>query len=322
MNGAPLVSALVPTVDHGQTLRYSVASALAQELEGELEVLIVGDGMPPEAEAVARELGQADERVRVFAFEKGPRNGEAHRDAVIRNEARGEYVLYLSDDDLWLPGHAAAMVAALTEADFAAASAALVRAADDIVVLPHDLGHSGYRALALSDERHWNHMPLSVAGHTIGAYRRLATGWSTSPPDIWSDLYFYRRFLAEDWVRARSVNDVTCLVFPSPNRRGVQPAERARELGQWAARLADPAAHREIEERVAAAYRAHAVGSEILFEQAHDYANRLERDIDYLGERVAALEQRLRTIEDSRAWRLRKQAIALRERALRAVGRG
>jgi hypothetical protein len=274
--------------------------------------------MPPEAAGVAEEIARDDERVRVFAFEKGPSNGEVHRHAVLHAHARGRVVLYLSDDDLWLPHHAAAMVAALADADFAVSTAALVAPDESVLVLPHDLGDPGYRALALSHERRWNHMPLSISGHTLEAYQRLETGWSSSPPEIWSDLYFYRRFLAEEWVQARSVTEVTCVNFPSSLRRDAAPAERAAELGAWAERLAAEEGRREFEARVAAAYRAHAVGSELLFEQAHDHARRLEAELERAGselERKAELERELAAIRSSRTWRLRERARrALRRR--------
>ena len=105
---------MVPTHDHGPTLVPAVRSALRQTV-AELEVLIVGDGMPPAAAEIARRLEREHERVRLFEFEKGARHGEMHRDRVIEGEARGRFVLYLSDDDLWLPEHAERLVAALAE---------------------------------------------------------------------------------------------------------------------------------------------------------------------------------------------------------------
>ena len=138
MSAEPLASVLVPTHDHGPTLRHSVAAALGQTVS-ELEVLIVGDGMPPAAAEVARELGATDGRVRLFEFEKGERHGEAHRHAVLEGEARGRFILYLSDDDLWMPEHAERMIAALERADFVASTAAMVLADGSLGVVPHDL---------------------------------------------------------------------------------------------------------------------------------------------------------------------------------------
>jgi hypothetical protein len=320
VTATPLVTVLVPTYDHGPTLRHSVASALAQELDGDIEVLIVGDGMPPAAAAVARELAERDRRVRVFEFEKGPRNGEVHRDAVLASEAGGEYVLYLSDDDLWLPDHAAKMVAALQAADFAAATAALVYPDGRIEIPPHDLSQPGYRALMLDRAQRWNHVPLSAAGHTMKAYRR-SEGWTTSPDDVWSDLHFYRGLLEADWVRAASCGEVTCLVFPSPERRGVSPDERATELEPWAAKVADPGTRLEVQARVDAAYRAQAAGSELLLKQAHDHARRLEVAIAARDRRLRELEVRLGAIEATRTWRARERADVLRQRARRVLGR-
>jgi GalNAc5-diNAcBac-PP-undecaprenol beta-1,3-glucosyltransferase len=72
----------------------------------DLEVLIVGDGASPATAAAAAALEREDGRVRFFALPKGPRHGEVHRHAVLSRKASGEAVLYLSDDDLWLPDHA------------------------------------------------------------------------------------------------------------------------------------------------------------------------------------------------------------------------
>ena len=82
-----LVSVVMPSHDHGPTLRPAVRSALAQT-HSQLELLIVGDGMPAAAADVARELEREHERVRLFEFEKGERHGEAHRHTVLSSEAR------------------------------------------------------------------------------------------------------------------------------------------------------------------------------------------------------------------------------------------
>ena len=105
---------LIPTHNHGPTLRYAAQSALAQNIR-DLEVFIVGDGMTEETKRVAVEIQCSDARVRLFDHPKGPRHGEIYRDAALR-EARGRIVCYLSDDDLWLPLHVETMVALLANA--------------------------------------------------------------------------------------------------------------------------------------------------------------------------------------------------------------
>ncbi len=95
-------------------------AARSAQSHTELELLIVGDGMPAEAAAVARELAASTSSVRLFEFDKGERHGEAHRHTVITEQARGEYVFYLSDDDLLLPDHVETMLARCSTADVVA----------------------------------------------------------------------------------------------------------------------------------------------------------------------------------------------------------
>ena len=92
-----LATVLIPTYNHGSLLRYSVASALRQTVR-DLEIFIVGDGVPDATREIVAEL-QHDPRVRFFDNPKGPRHGELHRHAALR-QASGEIVCYLSDDDL------------------------------------------------------------------------------------------------------------------------------------------------------------------------------------------------------------------------------
>ena len=54
---------LIPTHDHGPTLRYAVASALQQTVQ-DLEIFVIGDGVTDEGRAVVAELVRADPRVR------------------------------------------------------------------------------------------------------------------------------------------------------------------------------------------------------------------------------------------------------------------
>jgi glycosyltransferase involved in cell wall biosynthesis len=101
--GAPSfeVTAVVPTKDRWSlTARTALAAARLQE-DVELEVIVVDDGSqePPPEDVVTGVL--ADPRVRVV------RHDECRGVAVARNtgvrEARGAWVAFLDDDDLWSP---------------------------------------------------------------------------------------------------------------------------------------------------------------------------------------------------------------------------
>src|SRR5262245_12366012 len=125
----PRASVLIPTHSHrAATLPFAVASVQAQDIE-DIEILIVGDGVDDSARSTVERLQAIDSRIRFFDFPKGPRNGEIHRDGVLR-QARGRIVCYQADDDLWLPGHLQDMTTALENGVFLGAMHANVEFED------------------------------------------------------------------------------------------------------------------------------------------------------------------------------------------------
>ncbi|MFO0702347.1 MAG: glycosyltransferase family A protein [Candidatus Andersenbacteria bacterium] len=239
---------LIPTFDHGATLRYSVASVLQQTV-ADIEVLIVGDGMPPQAAAAAREVAASDGRVQLFEFAKGPRHGEIHRHEVLQH-ARGPIVCYHSDDNLMLPTHVERMEQLLEQADLA--HAPLLMVAPDATITPVvcDLQLPFYRSHILTST---NRVSLSSMAHTLAAYRRLPHGWRTTPPGTPTDQYMLQQFLAEPWVRAVSGTTPTTLHFGSPERTNLTHEQRLEELARWSARLRDPEFPHELAARAFAA---------------------------------------------------------------------
>jgi Glycosyl transferase family 2 len=228
---------VVPTHDHGATLRHSVGSALRQTVR-EIEVFIVGDGMPDKAREVAAELARSDSRVRLFDNPKGERLGELHRHAALK-EARAPVVLYLSDDDLWFPEHVETMLATLdsSDADFVHASP-IWRMGDGThyrwIV---DLAQEPYRRLIFDGE---NRLGLSSGGHTLDSYRRLPHGWRPAPKDQYSDAWMWRQFAEQAELRFACTTAPTVLHLPSSVRPGWTPGERLTELATCVEMLADP----------------------------------------------------------------------------------
>ena len=122
MTAAPEVTVIIPTRDRWPLLSATLASALAQE-EVALEVIVVDDGSVDETPARLAEVG--DERLRVHRHEAG-RGVAAARNAAIA-AARGEWLAFLDDDDLWAPHKLRTQLAAAAARDAAwAYSAALV----------------------------------------------------------------------------------------------------------------------------------------------------------------------------------------------------
>ncbi len=93
-----LVSILIPTYDRAAMLRTTVASLLAQTHEN-VEVLIGVDRGTPQTLEAARSF--TDPRIRVFVWRKN--RGPYPVYASLLKEARGDYVLMFSDDDLLEP---------------------------------------------------------------------------------------------------------------------------------------------------------------------------------------------------------------------------
>jgi glycosyltransferase involved in cell wall biosynthesis len=112
----PEVSVVIPTRGRWRLLRETLASALAQR-DVPLEVVIVDDGSSDETAGELREVG--DERLRVVRHER-PLGVAVARNRGIE-EARGMWVAFLDDDDLWSPDKLRTQLDALhaSEAGFA-----------------------------------------------------------------------------------------------------------------------------------------------------------------------------------------------------------
>jgi GT2 family glycosyltransferase len=108
----PLVSVVVPTLGREQFLWLTLRSALRQR-DVDLEVIVVDDGPSESAAAVVERLD--DPRIRLRRHRQR-RGAAAARNTGIAH-ARGEWVAFLDDDDLWAPDKLAAQLAAAQEAD-------------------------------------------------------------------------------------------------------------------------------------------------------------------------------------------------------------
>jgi glycosyltransferase involved in cell wall biosynthesis len=105
------VSVVIPTRDRPELLALTVRSVLWQEAVTE-EVLIVDDGVRPGTRTVIEQLG--DERVRLLR-NTGPAGVSGARNTGIA-AARGRWIAFLDDDDLWAPGKLATQLAAANAA--------------------------------------------------------------------------------------------------------------------------------------------------------------------------------------------------------------
>lgn len=101
------VSAIIPVFNGEATIAAAIDSALAQEFDGEIEVIVVNDGS---TDATATVLEAYRGRVTVLDRVNGGPAGA--RNAGVR-ASHGEYIAFLDADDIWLPGKLKKTLAAL-----------------------------------------------------------------------------------------------------------------------------------------------------------------------------------------------------------------
>ena len=310
-------SVLIPTHEHAATLPFAVASVQAQ-CSDDMEILIVGDGVNDALRAVVKRLQAEDSRIRFFDFPKGPRNGEIHRDVVLR-QARGHVVYYQCDDDLWLPGHLQDLEQALEAADFAGSMHADVSPEGRVRGYFFDLERPEFRKpwLAWEQNRHgeWasDGFGLAFAAHRLDAYLRLPEGWSTTPAGYPTDQTMFMKFVREPWCRTRVLPWPVSLHFPKDERRGWTDRQRTDEQSRWMKMLAS---HNGGEQTLREVFRS--LGDNLLRQSMADAAARqgehaalkaieAERDVlrvarDTLTAERAALSAALDALHESTSW--------------------
>jgi GalNAc5-diNAcBac-PP-undecaprenol beta-1,3-glucosyltransferase len=281
---------LIPTHDHAALLPYAMRSALGQTAS--IELFVIGDGVGDDTrQALAPFL--SDPRVRFFDYPKGERLGEAHRHIALQ-EAAGELVTYLSDDDILLPDHVTAMQQLLADADFAHPAPAWIDPDGQLEYVPFDASREDCRTLLmLGDE---NSIGLTGTSHTLALYRRLPRGWHPAPVGMYTDWHMWRQIFSVPGLVARTGHRLTYLHFPSPIRSEFSMAERVDELARWAADAQEPG----FEAGLAASL--------------NDAIRRSAEDARLLATRRRA---HILAIQRSRFWRLRERVVALRQRVPR-----
>lgn len=113
----PLVSVILPTYNWSTVLRHSIRTVLWQSF-ADFELLVVGDACDDDTEDVV--AGFREPRIRWHNLERNSGNQAAPNNAGLAM-ARGKYVAYAHQDDLWMPEHLSVLVRALEEDERTAA---------------------------------------------------------------------------------------------------------------------------------------------------------------------------------------------------------
>jgi glycosyltransferase involved in cell wall biosynthesis len=110
-SAAPLFSVVIATRDRAVLFEQALQSVLAQTLQ-QVEVIVVNDGSSPQAlpayeEVLQRARATAGDRLKSFHLVRRPRgHGQSYSLNFGVDQAAGEYVAFLDDDDMWIDsGH-------------------------------------------------------------------------------------------------------------------------------------------------------------------------------------------------------------------------
>lgn len=289
---------IIPTFDHGPTLKYSIDSVLKQSYQ-DFEIYVIGDGAPDITREVMSKLVKQDKRIHYIDRPKGPRNGEIYRDDVIRSH-ESDFVAYLSDDDMWLPNHLDIMSKFLQRADFAHTL--------HVNVFPDSNLMTQVVFLDLEEDIHemktnGNYgFGLSFGAHRRDFYLQLPYGWRTTPKGTNTDLYMWRQFVEQPGCRLVSIGVPTGIHYSSADRKTWEMSRRLDELKDWQERLSTHQGREEFLYRVQQAAN----------DTHHHYAMVDRQKIRQQNEYISKLDQEIRQIKASRWWRLRNFLVRFR----------
>jgi hypothetical protein len=205
---------------------------LDQSVE-DFELIVVGDGAPRATEVVMADWCTRDSRIQFQANKKGAGHGELHRHGALQ-QACGDLVAYLGDDDIWLPHHLQTMAGLLREYDIAHTAQVNVSPQGFAHVAPGRLDTPYGRALLLTLGLH-SCGPTAVA-HTLAAYRKLPFGWRPKPAQVNCDTYMWQQWVAQPWVNIGYQLRASSLHIGSPRRVAMSDEQRGDESGLWYAR--------------------------------------------------------------------------------------
>ncbi len=228
---AILFTILLPVHRNADLIPYAIKSVLTQTIQN-FELFIICDGAPDDTLACAQFFAGQDSRIRVFPFPKGERHGEAHRHIALQ-QANGQYIAHLADDDFWFPNHLEEMSKLLQHNDFGNLIACLVDLdkENQIHGLSGDL--SNLETVQKMLNKKYNFFGLTTSGYRQVAYQRLSQGWSPAPTDIWTDLYMWRKFLKTPGLTFGTRIAITACHFSTASRKHLSTAERKLEMEKW-----------------------------------------------------------------------------------------
>jgi spore maturation protein CgeD len=186
----PKVSVLLTTYNRPHMLAEAAASVLTQTY-GDYELIILDDNSGDPAQWDILMALRDEPRVRLYKDDVQPGERDARvRYAVLANIglalARGEYVTYLCDDDLYLPRRLQVMTARLDEGDCQVVYGSQRCERDGRVVLERPAAGVLARASMVVD--HSSVMHTRAAGLAAGGWDEDPAHWRAADAVFWDRL--------------------------------------------------------------------------------------------------------------------------------------
>jgi len=220
-----LFTILLPIVRPPALLPFAVESVLAQSVT-DWELFIICDGAPEATVQMARDYAARDSRIQARAFPKGERHGEQYRHLVLQ-ESSGTFVAQIGDDDMWFPDHLAELRLLMQDVEFGHLLQCEVQTDGSALVILGDLSLEATRTRMM--EQIWSCFGPTVVGYHRNAYDRLPVGWSPAPPELPSDVFMWRKFLAMPGLRMGTRFSIQSVKMGAVKRPGVSLEERQSE---------------------------------------------------------------------------------------------
>jgi Glycosyl transferase family 2 len=119
----PRISVILATYNYPSVLHYAIRTVLWQHYT-EFELLVIGDGCTDHTAEVVNAFGDARIRWHNLPENTGNQSGPNNAGLAL---ARGEFIAYMHQDDLWFPTHLGTLLAALRTHDVPLASTLILR---------------------------------------------------------------------------------------------------------------------------------------------------------------------------------------------------
>jgi Glycosyltransferases involved in cell wall biogenesis len=243
---------IIPTYGEAHFAEWAIKSVQQQTVQ-DIDICIICDGSPQHMVDFFKDLAQEDSRIQVFSYPKSPRTGEPYRDEVIRR-TNGRIICYCCHDDLWLPNYIETVEEALAGCCFVHSFQAIINPPekigneDSIIWSIQYVDMENSQELKRMDDEIYG-FGLTFGAHTKAAYDQLKEGWVTTPdPNIHTDMYMWRKFVALQGEKFKTITKIIALNLQKPSRIDWTENERDQELKFYFEKLKDKDFLRYLEE--------------------------------------------------------------------------